>query len=230
MVYEKLQIMNIFVVIPLFNEEKHIAHVLKDLASYKLEMVVVDDGSRDNSRLKVQNLKLKNVIFLEHKINLGKGAAMKTGADWAFLHGADAVVFVDADGQHETKDLTKFIDKLESGKYDIVFGSRNFQYGVPLVRYLGNKFASVLISSLFGIYVSDVICGYRGITRKGYETLEWESSGYGVETEMVIKTGRNKLAFCEVPVETIYHDKTKGVTILDAFGILGDVLKWKLSK
>ena len=222
--------MKIFVVIPLFNEEKHIAGVLKGLLPYKLPVVVVDDGSTDNSKLKVHGSRSEGLILLEHKINLGKGAAMKTGADYAFSHGADAVVFVDADGQHETRDLAKFIDKLGSGNYDVVFGSRNFGYGVPLVRYIGNKFASVIIASLFGIYVSDVICGYRGITRKAYEKIKWESSGYGVETEMAIKTGRGKLAFCEVPVETIYHDKTKGVTILDAFGILGDVLKWKLSK
>lgn len=222
--------MKIFIVIPLFNEEKHIAKVLKDLLPYKLPVIVVNDGSKDSSKVKIEDLKLKNVVLLEHKINLGKGAAMKTGADYAFAHGADGVVFVDGDGQHEANDLVRFIDKLESGKYDVIFGSRNFGYGVPLIRYLGNKFASVLISSLFRIYVSDVVCGYRGITRKGYERIKWESSGYGVETEMVIKTGKSKLAFCEIPVQTIYHDKTKGVTILDAFGILGDVLKWKLSK
>jgi glycosyltransferase involved in cell wall biosynthesis len=222
--------MKIFVVIPLFNEEKRITRVLKDLLPHKLPVVVVDDGSTDDSRKKIVDCRFKNVELLMHKINLGKGAAMKTGADYAFSHGADAVIFIDADGQHEPEDLAKFITKLESGKHDVVFGSRNFGYGVPLVRYIGNKFASVIISSLFRIYVSDVICGYRGITRKAYEKIKWESSGYGVETEMVIKTGRNKLAFCEVPVETIYHDKTKGVTILDAFGILGDVLKWKLTK
>ena len=222
--------MKIFVVISLFNEEKHIAGVLKGLLPYKLPVVVVDDGSTDRSSIKINDLRIKNVTLLKHKINLGKGAAMKTGADYAFAHGADAIIFMDSDGQHETDDLVKFVGKLESGKYDVIFGSRNFGYGVPLVRYLGNKLASVLISSLFRIYVSDVICGYKAVTREAYEMIRWESSGYGVETEMVIKTGRSKLTFCEIPVETIYHDKTKGVTILDAFGILGDVLKWKLTK
>lgn len=67
------------------------------------------------------------------------------------------------------------------------------------------------------------------MTRNAYEKIKWESSGYGVETEMVIKTGKAKVSFCEVPVETIYLSGVKGVTILDAFGILGQVIKWRLT-
>lgn len=222
--------MKIFVVVPLFNEEKHIIEVLRGLEKYKLPVIVVNDGSNDDSRIKIRDLRIREVTLLEHAINLGKGAAMKTGADYAFVHGAEAVIFIDADGQHEAEDLSKFIAKLESKKYDVVFGSRNFSYGVPLVRYLGNKFASVVIASLFGIYISDVICGFRAITKRAYGKVRWESEGYGVETEMVIRTGKNKLKFCEVPVETIYHDKVKGVTILDAVGIFASVVKWKLTK
>ena len=228
--------MRITVVIPLFNEEKHIAKVLEDISPYKLPVVVVDDGSTDNSKFKIQKecnasrVKLGNVTLLQHKINLGKGAAMKTGADYAFANGAEAVIFVDADGQHDMTDLPKFIEALESGKYDVVFGSRNYGYGVPLVRYLGNKFASVVMAAFFKIYVSDVVCGFKGLTKEAYKKIRWESSGYGVEAEIVARIGRNKLKHCEVPVKTIYLNKVKGVTILDAFGIFGDVLKWKLSK
>lgn len=228
--------MRIFVVIPLFNEEKHIAGVLKGVLKYGLPVVVVDDGSTDMSKPKIDEFRKTNpsvgrkVVFLEHQINLGKGAAMKTGANYAYSHKADAVIFVDADGQHEPKELAKFIGILETQKYDVVFGSRNYGYGVPLVRYLGNKLASVVIASLFNIYVSDVICGFRALTKKAYKKMRWESDGYGVETEMVVMVGKNKLKFCEVPVEAIYHDNVKGVTILDAFGILFSVLKWKLTK
>ena len=226
--------MKIFIVIPLFNEEKHIVKVLNDLSPYKLPVVVVDDGSADGSKLKVvtlrdKNLKLKNVTLLEHKINLGKGAAMKTGAGYAFGHGADAIVFMDSDGQHNSGDLPKFVHKLEEKKHGVIFGSRNLNLGAPLVRYLGNKIASVLVGSFFGIYVSDILCGFRAITKSAYEKMEWESSGYGVETEMVIRTGKAKVKFCEVPIETIYINDVKGVTLLDAFGIFGDVIKWKLT-
>lgn len=222
--------MKYFLVIPLYNEEKRISDVLNKVSKYNLPVVVVDDGSKDRSKFKIRNLKLRNVVLLEHNINLGKGAAMRTGADYAFGKGADAVIFMDADGQHEAKDIRQFVNILNSKKYDIVFGSRNFGYEVPLIRYLGNKIASVFMAVLFKIYVSDVICGFKALTKKAYERINWESSGYGVESEMVAKTGIYKLRFYEIPVETIYHDKVKGVTILDAFGILGDVVKWRLLK
>jgi glycosyltransferase involved in cell wall biosynthesis len=227
--------MNISIVISLFNEEKHISNVLTGIHKYELPVVVVDDGSSDNSKVKVNNLlrsqnsKLKKLTLLEHKINLGKGAAMKTGAEYAFSHGADGVVFMDSDGQHNPEDVIKFVELLSNGKYDVIFGSRNFSYGVPLVRYLGNKFASVLMAFLFGIYVSDVVCGFRAMTKRAFERIKWDSNGYGVETEMVARVGNNKLSYCEVPVETIYYSGVKGVTILDAFGILVQVVKWRLT-
>ena len=221
--------MKIVIVIPLYNEKKHIKDVLMDVAKTKYPIIVVDDGSSDNSNSIVKGMKIKNLTLLKHEINLGKGAAMKTGADFAFENGANAVVFMDSDGQHLAHDLSKFVIALETNKYDLVLGTRNYNYGVPLVRFLGNKLASVVVAFMFGTYVSDLLCGFRAITKAGYEKTKWESDGYGVETEMVARIGKNKIRFCEVPVETIYHDKVKGVTILDAFGIFGQVVKWKLT-
>lgn len=220
--------MKIFVVIPNFNEKERFYSVLKDLEEYGFPVIVVDDGSIrfDHKKLIVR----KNVVVLRHKINLGKGAALKTGCDYAFSKGADAVILMDADGQHKVEDLPKFIEVLESRKYDLIFGSRNLNMGVPLVRYLGNKFASVLIASLFGIYVSDILCGYKALTKKAYNIIEWESPGYGVETEITALTGKNKLKFCEVPVTTVYYDKVKGVTFLDAIGVFIDVILWRIKK
>ena len=225
--------MNIFIVIPLFNEEKRVARVLTDIAKYKFPIIVIDDGSVDNSKVKCQKVKLqskiKNLTLLEHKVNLGKGAAMKTGADYAFGRGADAVIFMDSDGQHLASDLPRFIQVLKSGKMDMVFGSRNLSYGVPFVRYIGNKVASVVASVFFGVYVSDAICGFRALTKKAYKKVRWDSKGYGVEIEMIARVGKNKISHIEVPVETIYHDAVKGVTLLDAFGILLEVVKLKLT-
>ncbi len=221
--------MNTFVVISLFNEDKHISGVLKGISKYDIQIIVVDDGSIDKSWSLSKASKIKNITLLRHKINLGKGAAMKTGAEYAFDHGADAVIFMDADGQHESADLPKFIEKLNLRKYDVIFGSRNLNYGVPLIRYLGNKIASICMAALFGVYISDAICGFRAITKLGYKKIKWESKGYGVEAEMVARVGKMNVKHCEVPVETIYHDRVKGVTLLDAFGILGEVVKWRLT-
>ncbi|MFA5932970.1 MAG: glycosyltransferase family 2 protein [Microgenomates group bacterium] len=219
--------MKLAIVVPAYNEESRIGSVLQDLIKTKIPIIVIDDGSSDNTYKIVQSNK---VIPLKHKINLGKGAALKTGCEAAFSLGVEGVIIMDSDGQHRVGDLDKFVAALETGNYDVVFGSRNLSFGVPFMRFVGNKFASVLVSFLFGIYVSDLICGYRAFTKKGYDNLKWQSSGYGVETEMVVRTGKLKLRFCEVPVETIYFDKFKGVTILDAVGILFSVLKWRIYK
>lgn len=216
---------NIIIVVPAFNEVKLIAAVLKSLKKTGFQIIVVDDGSKDRTFNVAAN---QSVVTLKHRVNLGKGAALKTGCEAAFEMGADAVVMMDSDGQHKVEDMGKFINALESGNYDVVFGSRNLNFGMPLIRFIGNKIASVLVAYLFGIYVSDLLCGYRAITKNAYKKLKWQSVGYGVETEMVVRTGKTGLRYCEVPVETVYYDKFKGVTILDAFGILLNVFRWRI--
>ncbi len=219
--------MNIFIVIPAFNESRRIGKVLDHLKSVGLQIIIVDDGSSDST----YNIAKKHqVTTLIHKVNLGKGAALKTGCEAAFLMGADAVIMMDSDGQHKIEDLPKFVNALQERKFDIIFGSRNLRLGVPMVRFIGNKMASVLVNLLFGIYISDLICGYRAFTKEAFKKLDWESPGYGLETEMVIKTGVKKLKYCEVSVETVYYDKFKGVTIMDAFSILCNVIKWRIFK
>lgn len=236
---DKIHSVKIAIVIPARNEEKRIGAVLENALKARLKIVVVDDGSDDSTYGVISNFKASKkgksvtsgrdakLTVIGHKINLGKGAAMKTGAQAAFQLGSDAVVFMDADGQHKVEDLPKFIEKFEDG-YDLIFGSRNLSYGVPFVRYIGNKMASILIAFLFGIYISDLTSGYRAISKKAYEKIKWESAGYGVETEMVIKTGKYGLKHCEVAIETVYLDSVKGVTILDAFNILIDVIRWRI--
>ncbi len=221
-------VMNIFIVIPVYNEEEHILNVIKEVSEKKFPIVVVDDGSYDNSNLKIQksNLKTKKVTLLTHKVNLGKGAAMKTGAEYAFSQGADAVIFMDSDGQHLVQDLDGFIKAIK--QHDFVVGTRNLGYGVPLFRYIGNKLASLLVSFLFGKYISDILCGYRAITKNAYRQIAWRSKGYGVETEMIVKAAVSKLKFQEVPVTVKYYDKHKGVTIFDAVNILFDVILWRI--
>lgn len=219
--------MKTFVIIPAYNESRRIKAVLEEVKAAGLSVVVVDDGSRDST---LEEIKKHNVYALKHKINLGKGAAIRTACEAAFSMGADAIIMMDSDGQHKAEDLPKFMEKVESGKYDVVFGSRIMNLGDPFVRYMGNKIASALIAVLFGIYISDLICGYRALTKKAYARLDLKSSDYGIETEMVIKTARAKLRYCEIPIETIYYDKFKGVTILDALGILMNVVKWRVFK
>jgi glycosyltransferase involved in cell wall biosynthesis len=218
----------IFIVIPAFNEGKRLDSVIKQIKNLapNQPIVVVDDGSKvaECPELKPGD------ILLRHKINLGKGAALKTGIEYAFQHGAEAVVMMDADGQHDPKEIKEFIKKISEG-YDLVFGSRKKTIDTPLIRFLGNKFASLYISLLFGIYISDILSGYRAFTKRAYQRILWTSSKYGVETEMVARLGKNRqgLTWTEIPIDTIYIDKYKGVTILDALKILSQSFWWLVS-
>jgi glycosyltransferase involved in cell wall biosynthesis len=222
--------MNIQIVMPGVNEEKRIHKVLTELDKANYKVVFVDDGSSDRTKSIIVNSKFKNVKILEHKINLGKGAALKTGCEYAFSHGADAVILMDSDGQHSIDNLPKFVETLETQKFDVVFGSRNLGLGMPFIRYAGNKVASVIVNLMFGIYVSDLVSGYRALTKNAYEKAKWSPSrppGYGVETEMIIRIKKANLKYCEIPVATIYYDNYKGVSILDAFGVLFSLVYWK---
>lgn len=217
--------MKYFVVIPAYNEEPRIGKVIRQVKKFTKNIIVVDDGSRDKTSKVAAD---EGVIVVRHRINLGKGVGMKTGIEAAFLKGAEAIVLIDADGQHNPSHITEFISKLEEG-FDIVFGSRDLSKGVPLIRLLGNKFGSFLISRVFGIYRRDLLCGFMALKKSTYGKIKWDSPRYGVETEIVARTGKNNLRHGEIPIETIYNDKYKGVTIFDALGVLFNIPKWKFS-
>ncbi len=214
-----------WVIIPAYNEGPRIGKVIREVKKYTQNILVIDDGSKDQTSAVAQT---SGVTVLRHRLNLGKGAAMTTGVEAAFSLGAQAVLILDADGQHNPKHIPEFLEKIEIG-VDIVFGSRNLSYGVPLVRYLGNKVGAVLIALIFHIYRSDMLCGFMAFTRQAYGKIKWDASRYGVETEIVARTGKNKLKYAEVSIETIYLDKYKGVTILDAIGILFNIPRWLIT-
>jgi len=216
------------IILPAYNEETFLNPLLKKIRKFSsLPIVVVDDGSEKLIKL----TKISQLFCLRHELNLGKGSAMITGAEFAFKKlKTNAVVFMDADGQHDPKYLPQFI-RLLNDHYDVVFGSRTQTSGVPLVRYLGNKFASIYINILFGVYVSDILSGFRALTKKAFIELKWSSPRYGVEAEMIARLGKSqkRLKFIEIPISTIYIDKYKGVSILDAVKILISSLWWTLS-
>lgn len=217
----------IAVVIPAYNEEKTIGNVLLEAKKYVSLIVVVDDGSDDQTAEIAEKL---NVKVLHHAANLGKGAALKTGCQAAVNLGAKIIITMDADGQHKPEDIPRFINVLQNKKVDLVLGSRNLGFGMPLVRILGSKIVSFFIAKLFNIYITDPLCGFRAFTRKSYQKLIWDSSDYAVETEMIARAGINKINFVEIPIETVYIDKYKGMSILDAYRVIATIFKWRFLK
>jgi len=224
--------MKIFIIVPVYNEEKRAVETVNKIlkTDKNLNVIVIDDGSIDNSLTILKNNFRNNsrVIISSHVINLGKGAAMKTGFKIAWKLGGEALIFVDADGQHNPKYLPRFIEELQ--KYPIVFGYRELNKNAPWIRRNGNKFAGWLIGVLFNVKRKDLLCGFLGFRKEVYKKIKWESCRYGIETEMATKVGRNKIPFSEVKIDTIYIDKYKGVTIFDALKILFKIPFWYFNK
>lgn len=215
--------MKIVIIVPVFNESRYIGKFLDKLLVHTKNVIVVDDGSRDNTCSIASG---RGVECLSHPVNLGKGEALKTGCDHAFKNlKADAVVVMDGDDQHLVEDIRLFERALKQGS-QVVLGTRQVDAQMPLMRILGNKAISILINLLFGGYIADIPSGFKAFTKSAYKILRWHSKGYEVETEIAIKILKNKLKYQEVPISTIYHDKEYGFNLFDAWRILIKIPFW----
>ena len=217
--------MNPYIIIPARNEEKHIADVINNTKPYCQNIIVIDDGSTDQTSILA---KQTGAITLTHKVNLGKGAAMKTGCEYALQQGATHLIVMDADGQHEPKEIPALLHALTT--HDIVFGTRNMPKSMPFVMRFGNKFINKTLNFFHNINIEDSQCGYRAFTPAAYQKIRWDAQDYFVETEMTIRAGKQKLKYIQHPIQTIYNDKYKGTTIFDGIQIVTKMIGSKLIK
>jgi len=210
----------IYVVVPVFNEEKHIKRCLSHILEYWSRIIVVDDGSGDKTLEIAQSF--AGVEVVKVKKNRGKGEAMRRGARRAWQKGAKAVIFMDGDNQHHPESIEKFVKLLKRGN-QIVIGMRLLKTDIPLVRKFGNIVMSQIMRVGFGVQIPDMMCGFRAFTKSGFKSLTYTSQDYGVEVEMLTLVGRKKLEYETIIVETIYHDRYKGFSIWDGLKII-----WRL--
>src|SRR3989344_2011692 len=216
--------MKIVAVIPAYNEEKYVEDVIIKTKNYVDEVIVIDDCSKDDT---FQKTKKSGVVVLRHIVNLGKGAALKTGCEAALKLNATHIVALDADGQHDPSEIPDLIKTLNGS--DIVFGVRKFNENMPLVAKIGNAGLSFVTKILFGISISDTQSGFRAFTSDAYKKIRWNCPEYAVENEIIARAGKNRLSYKEVNIKTIYNDKYKGTTFIDGFKILLNMLVWRLT-
>ncbi len=213
-----------FIVIPGYNEEKSIQNVILRAKKQGFDkVIVVDDGSNDNTARESEEA---GGTVLRHAVNLGKGAAAKTGCDYALKKGAKTIILMDADGQHKPEDIPRILKALK-GK-DIVFGYRKFDKKMPFVMRFGNWFINTITMVLSGVKLKDTQCGFRAMTSNAYKKIRWEADDYSMESEMIDKAGKNNLKYSEVPIDTIYKDKFKGTTIFDGIKIVINIIRFRL--
>jgi len=197
--------MNIFIVIAAYNEGKSIAKVVLGLkhAGYH-NIVVVDDGSRDNTFDVALD---SGAIALRHVVNRGQGAALKTGIEYSLRSGADIIVTFDADGQHRVEDLKAMIAPVKSGKYDITVGSRFLKHvDMPFSRRLTLKVAVLVVWFFYGAKMTDAHNGFRVMNRKAAQTINITSDRMEHASQIVEEIHRKHLRYKEVPVTILYTD------------------------
>jgi len=217
--------METWVIIPAYNEERMVEGVIKKTKKYAVNIIVVDDGSKDKT---YEIAKKSKVIALKHIVNLGKGAALKTGCDYAIKKGAKILIAIDADGQHEPKEIPNFLNALK--KADVVLGYRKFHKKMPFIFRLGNLFINKTTRFLYGISLKDTQCGYRAFTADAYKKMRWDALDYSMESEMISNMGKHNLRYAEIPIQTIYSEKHKGTTFLDGIKIVANMIFWRFSK
>ncbi len=160
---------NIYVLIPVFNEEKIIEETINNLKVYFDHILIINDGSTDKTSAILENL---DVIKINHPINLGQGAAIKTGIEYILkFSNADAVVTFDADGQHSVDDAILFAEKITTIKEEIIFGSRflGFEKNIPFFKRLLLKTAIYFTNLIYTVKMTDTHNGLKAIKRSCLE-------------------------------------------------------------
>ncbi|MFH1024629.1 MAG: glycosyltransferase family 2 protein [Planctomycetota bacterium] len=192
--------MRIVVVIPAFHESARVGAVVAGARPRVERVYVVDDGSRDGT---AEAARAARAEVLVHETNRGKGAALATGFAAALAAGFDAVVTLDADGQHDPNEIPKLAAAAETA--DVVVGCRMTDpSGMPLVRRWTNRFMSWVISKLAGRRIRDSQSGYRLFRRAVLERVTLDTAHFESESQILIRACRAGFRLAEVPVRVIY--------------------------
>jgi glycosyltransferase involved in cell wall biosynthesis len=201
-------IKGIYIVMPAYNEAKTIEGVMKELISLDLNLIVIDDGSSDDTSLVVRDFIKQypeQVNLYIHPLNRGLGAAISTGIEAALTHNPEIIVTFDADGQHHSQDLIPICQPIIQNHADVVIGTRNFNE-MPFRKKFGNVVMNIITLIFYGKDVEDSQSGLRAFNRKAAELLELHSRDYGVSSEIIGEIRRKHLKMIEVPMSTIYTD------------------------
>ena len=184
----------------MFNGEQSILQLYAALTRIDIQhLLVIDDGSLDAT---AQILNDNGIPHLSHETNLGKGAAIKSGAKWAIENNFHWILTLDADQQHPPSSIPVFIERMKSKV--ILTGQRSDLKSMPLLRILSNKFTSLLLSIRTNSSLRDSQCGFRLIPLSLFEKIEFQQNGFQFESELLIKASMSGYSIEHVKIPTVY--------------------------
>lgn len=217
----------VFVIIPAKDEASRITQVIsKTLDEGFSNIVVVDDGSRDKTSTIASSF--RDVTVLRHWINLGPGASTSTGIKYAIKHGAEIVVTIDADNQHDPEDIYRLVEELYNYDYDMVLGSRFLKNNdIPKSRIFYNKIGNLVSYFVTGIYLTDSQSGIKALSRNFCKFLEIKHNGFEFCIEIIKQAKIFDAKIKEIPVNVTYTKDTmqKGQNLLSGFTMVARLLK-----
>ncbi len=223
--------MKVIIVIAAYNEEKVIDKVIKSVLAKVDEVVVVDDGSSDQT---FGIAKESGAIVLRHFLNRGQGAALQTGINFALSLGADIIVTFDADGQFDPDEIEKIIKPLLLGEFDVSLGSRFLESKseVPQLKGVILKLAVMVTKIYTGLSITDAHNGFRAISKKAAGLIKIRQDGMAHASEIIEQIRKHNLKFTEVPVTVKYTDYSlkKGQKISNSFKIVWDLILGRITK
>lgn len=218
-----------YVVLPAYNEATRIRPVIEDIAEKGYNMVIVNDGSSDNTLDVIMESKRKypdQIHLFSLPINRGVGVATQTGFEAVLKFNPKYIVSMDSDGQHSADDLDNVIEPLVTGEAQAVIGVRPLK-DMPLSRNFANAIMNLLTRIFYRVDVSDSQTGFRAITADALNEISINARGYLISSEFIREINDNDIPFVEVPIQTIYTPETqaKGTNVVVAFKILLQMIK-----
>lgn len=223
----------VFVIIPVFNEKRVVRTVVEGVINAGYPVILVDDGSAEDIAVEVKGL--EGLHYLRHKVNLGQGAALQTGIDFALKLGAEYLVTFDADGQHQPMDIAVMLAPLQQQKADIALASRFLHKGYHNATWQRKcllKFARLVNYFFTGLYLSDAHNGLRAMNRLAASSIRITENRMAHATEIIAQVKKKRLRYQEVAANVVYTDysRDKGQSGLYSVKIFFDLVLQKLFK
>lgn len=234
------------VIIPVFNEENTVYSLIEkvsgvDIPGVKKEIIVIDDGSTDNSvtqiKKAIKKLKDEKIILKTHKINRGKGAAVRTGIDSS---SGQVLIIQDADLEYDPRDYNKIIKPILQKKCKVVYGTRLADYPLHLIgrektplatHYIGNKIVTFFTNLIYGSNLTDMETCYKAFSSSVIKNIQLNSDRFDIEPEITAKILKQGISIFEVPIKVNprgYHEGKK-ITWRDGFSAIFTLVKYKIS-
>ena len=212
--------------IPAFNEEKPIVDVIKKSLNYVDQVVVCDDGSSD---LTSKNAKSAGAVVIKHEKNMGKGYAMKTLFKYAKDIDADIVITIDGDGQFLPEQIKNLLKPILENSFDVVIGNRfSDDKEMPSYRKIGNQMLDKITKLAADLPFSDTQSGFRSYSKKAIQSIDFSTSGFGVDSEILINAVDKGLKITETDVTVLYDTGLKTSTkdpVSHSMSVIGSLLE-----